>query len=194
ASFTVNPGIDYEGESHPRDGFDVRKPNEKERRIQKLVSLFQFTWKGAPMIYYGTESGMWGADDPDDRKPMVWEDLSYEAESHHPYGEERPVDDNNFDTELFEYYQYLADLRNTEPALKHGNVEVVFQNSDQKLVIFTRVYNDENIWVILNRSDNKHEIDLTEWNQNETVLNLLNGISYSTKTISVEPISALILK
>ena len=86
ASIIVNPGREYDREGHPRDGFDVRKPSEKERKIQKLVALFQFTWKGAPMIYYGTESGMWGADDPDDRKPMVWEDIDYENESHHPFG------------------------------------------------------------------------------------------------------------
>ncbi|MDZ7806692.1 MAG: glycoside hydrolase family 13 protein [Gracilimonas sp.] len=107
ASFTVNQGVEYEGESHPRDGFKIRKPNEKERQLQKLVALFQFTWKGAPMIYYGTESGMWGADDPDDRKPMVWEDMDYEPETHHPFGDDRPADGTNFDRELFEYYQEL---------------------------------------------------------------------------------------
>ena len=30
------------------------------------------------MVYYGTESGMWGGDDPCDRKPMVWDDLKYD--------------------------------------------------------------------------------------------------------------------
>ena len=37
-----------------------------------MVALFQFTYVGAPMMYYGTEAGMWGADDPCDRMPMVW--------------------------------------------------------------------------------------------------------------------------
>ena len=46
-----------------------------ERRIQRLVALMQMTYVGAPMIYYGTEAGMWGADDPCDRMPMVWQEL-----------------------------------------------------------------------------------------------------------------------
>jgi cyclomaltodextrinase / maltogenic alpha-amylase / neopullulanase len=35
-----------------------------EWQIQRLLTLFQMTYVGAPMIYYGTEAGMWGADDP----------------------------------------------------------------------------------------------------------------------------------
>ncbi len=38
--------------------------------------IFQMTYLGAPVIYYGDEAGMWGANDPDSRKPMVWDDLN----------------------------------------------------------------------------------------------------------------------
>lgn len=194
ASFTVNPGIEYEGESHPRDGFDVRKPNADERRVQKLAASFQFTWQGAPMVYYGTESGMWGADDPDDRKPMVWKDLEFEPETHHPFDEKRPEDDNNFNEELFEYYKNLAKLRNSEPALKYGHAKILHQNSEEKLVVFNRSFEGECIWVILNRSDEVLEIDLTEWSDVEEVKNLLNGETYQTKAVNIKPVSALILK
>ncbi|MBD3615937.1 MAG: glycoside hydrolase family 13 protein [Gracilimonas sp.] len=194
ASFTVNRGIEYEGESHPRDGFKVRKPNEEERQIQRLVALFQFTWKGAPMIYYGTESGLWGADDPDDRKPMVWKDLEYEPESRHPFGKDRPVDDNNFDKNLFSYYQKLAQLRNSEAALKKGNARILSHNEEQKLVLFQRDYGDETIWVVLNRSEKEQVIDLTEWSGSESVQNMLSGeIMYSSE-VKVGPISGFILK
>jgi cyclomaltodextrinase len=60
--------------------YDVRKPTEAEYRIQQLMALFQFTYVGAPMVYYGDEVGMWGANDPDCRKPMVWEELEYADE------------------------------------------------------------------------------------------------------------------
>ena len=40
------------------DQYDVRRANEREQQIQRLVALMQFTFVGAPMIYYGTESGM----------------------------------------------------------------------------------------------------------------------------------------
>ena len=39
---------------------------------------------GSPMIYYGDEAGMWGANDPDCRKPMVWPDKKYDAETFNP--------------------------------------------------------------------------------------------------------------
>src|SRR5690606_20199840 len=107
SSMIVNPCLEYDREVHARDGFEVRKPNAEEWQIKKLVALFQFTWQGAPMIYYGTESGMWGADDPDDRKPMLWDDLVYEPEKNHPFNQPRAVDTNQFNHDLFNYYAAL---------------------------------------------------------------------------------------
>jgi glycosidase len=40
------------------------------------MALFKFTYIGAPYIYYGEEVGMWGANDPDCRKPMIWDDMN----------------------------------------------------------------------------------------------------------------------
>jgi len=35
-----------------------------------------------PVIYYGDEKGMWGADSPRNRKPMLWDDYApYEDET-----------------------------------------------------------------------------------------------------------------
>ncbi len=194
ASFTVNRGIEYEGESHPRDGFKVRKPTAEERELQKLVALFQFTWKGAPMIYYGTESGMWGADDPDDRKPMVWQDMEYEPEVHHPYGENRPANDNNFDEDLYSYYKKLAELRNTELPLKWGEAEIVYHNPEKKLVLFSRTYKNEKIWVILNRSTTKQSFDLSEYSDHESISDLLTDKELVASTLEIQPTSGLILK
>ena len=40
------------------------------------VLVQQFTDLGAPHIWNGDEVGMWGADDPDERKPMVWAEFA----------------------------------------------------------------------------------------------------------------------
>ncbi|MDZ7680567.1 MAG: glycoside hydrolase family 13 protein [Fodinibius sp.] len=122
ASMVVNPGRKFDTETKPEDGFDVRKPNTEERRIQKLIALIQFTYVGAPMLFYGTEAGMWGADDPDDRKPMVWPELDYEPEKEHPLGHDRPTDDNNFDKRIFNWYKKLAQVRNNHLALQTGRI------------------------------------------------------------------------
>ncbi len=85
-SMVVNPNrmIDHESSPQHNPNFDVRKPNAEELHIQKLIVAFQMLYSGAPTIYYGEEAGMWGADDPDERKPMVWPDLVYETECAHP--------------------------------------------------------------------------------------------------------------
>lgn len=47
--------------------------DNQELALQTLA--FIFTQTGAPCIYYGTEMGMDGANDPDDRRPMDWSRL-----------------------------------------------------------------------------------------------------------------------
>ena len=63
--------------------FDIRKPSLEERNIQKSIIAFQFFFIGTPFIYYGDEVGMWGADDPDCRKPMIWDEFIYDDEVTH---------------------------------------------------------------------------------------------------------------
>ena len=84
---------------------------------------FQFLSPGAPFIYYGDEFGMCGADDPDCRKPMVWDDLSYAAERAHPLGLSRPVDVVEPDTEMREFYRTVTRWRGDYPVLRRGTFE-----------------------------------------------------------------------
>ncbi|HYE59129.1 MAG TPA: glycoside hydrolase family 13 protein, partial [Rhodothermales bacterium] len=101
--------------------YRVRAPNAAERDLQRLVVLFKTTYVGAPMIYYGDEVGMWGGDDPDDRKPMVWADLEpYQPEASAPRGIQRTPDPVRVDTALLGYYRRAIALRKDEPALRRG--------------------------------------------------------------------------
>lgn len=43
--------------------------------------ILQFSLPGIPLVYYGDEKGMWGADTPENIKPMLWEDINYAMES-----------------------------------------------------------------------------------------------------------------
>src|SRR4029453_16280473 len=76
ASRIVNPDRPYDHQAGPRDdpSYDVRAPGPDEAKRLRLPRAFQFPSPGLPVVYYGTESGMWGADEPDNRKPMVWAD------------------------------------------------------------------------------------------------------------------------
>ena len=110
ASMILNPDLDFDRNRSPIDNpnYILRKPTENERKTQKLIAAFKMTFIGAPLIYYGTEAGMWGTDDPDNRKPMLWEDIKYDDEKTHPLaGKTRPDDPNFFDKSLFQYYLQL---------------------------------------------------------------------------------------
>ena len=86
---------------------------------QKLFVIFQMTYVGAPMVYYGDEVGMWGANDPDDRKPMIWDDIRYEDEVTNPDGSLRPADKVAVNRQLQQHYRLLIQLRQQLPALQH---------------------------------------------------------------------------
>jgi glycosidase len=41
--------------------------------LRRLVQVLQFTLPGSPNIYYGSEVGMTGGSDPENRGPMRWD-------------------------------------------------------------------------------------------------------------------------
>lgn len=202
ASMIVNPGREYNEDGRPERGFDVRKPDAEERRIQKLIALFQFTYVGAPMIYYGTEAGMWGAGDPDDRKPMVWPEFNYEPEKKHPLREERPADDNNFDQKLFNWYQKLGNIRNEHLALQTGTFQLLTLDDNKDIFSFCRFLNHQKyVLVALNRSDNSQNIRISLADfalpVNGYLKNLLTGTRVEIEDgyveINLPPVSGAVL-
>ena len=114
--------------------------------------LFQMTYLGAPMIYYGDEVGMWGGDDPDDRKPMLWTDLQYEDETHHPFGKSRPVDKNTFNSDLFQYYKSLISIRRNNDALQLGDFTTLLTDDKSDIYAFIRTHQEQRVIVIINNS------------------------------------------
>ncbi len=140
------------------DTYLIRAPTAQEREIQKLVALFQMTYVGAPMLYYGTEVGMWGADDPDDRKPMLWADLVYDAEKSAPRGGTRTPDAVAVDTSLLNFYQNAIALRDRSEVLRRGSYEALFADDQTMIFAFRRALGDDATVVVLNRSDEAHSL------------------------------------
>lgn len=131
---------------------DVRKPTTAEYDLQKLFVIFQMTYLGAPMIYYGDETGMWGANDPCCRKPMIWQDLTYEPETHLHDGTQRPADIVTFNDDLFAHYQTLIAIRSASPALQRGDFTTLLTDDTHELFAFKREFEGETAVIILNRS------------------------------------------
>ena len=137
--------------------YKVRAPTDGERRLQRLVALTQMTLSGMPMMYYGTAAGMWGADDPDDRKPMVWPDRTYEVEDSHPHGQDRPADSVRFRHSLFDTYQALISLRTEHRALRRGTTTMLAADDERQMLSYARSHADSpTLITVLNRSDEAH--------------------------------------
>ena len=106
------------------------KTSAAAKARQYLVAFLQFTYAGAPTIYYGDEIGMVGSDDPDDRRAMEW---------------------GRGNKELVEWYATLAAVRDAYPALRTGDVSPVDLDNDS-LLAFVRADGNNTITVIANNS------------------------------------------
>ena len=141
--------------------YKINKPDERTRREQIMLLIHQFTFIGAPQIWYGEEAGMWGADDPDCRKPMVWEDISYEDEraAYDPSGS-RPVDIVSPDTALRSFYRNLCRMRKDNPVLAYGDLQFTVADDRKMLLGYSRIQGNEEVEIIFNRSDSVQVVNV----------------------------------
>lgn len=163
-----NPGR-YKDEPHPRGTPDYRidRPDGRTREIQEMILVQQFTYPGSPHIFYGDEVGMWGADDPDLRKPMVWDDIDYEDETTHPFGLPRKTDQVEPDAALQSVYRGLIALRKAHLRLfADGALEYVTVNDHTRVLAYTRSLGGERALVAFNASDREQPFELPpgDWN------------------------------
>ena len=106
---------------------------------QYVVAFLQFTYPGAPTVYYGDEIGMVGSDDPDDRRAFEW---------------------GKGNRELVEYYARLAAIRNAYPALRTGDLEPVDLGND-RLLAYKRSDSETTLLVVAeNDMSGTHTITL----------------------------------
>jgi cyclomaltodextrinase / maltogenic alpha-amylase / neopullulanase len=98
-------------------------PGITQRRI---VQILQFTLPGAPNIYYGTEIGMLGGEDPENRGPMRWDFV-------------------HVDNPESVWIQKLIAMRKQHRALRVGNFRLV---ESDRLLAFER-YTDRALETVL---------------------------------------------
>jgi glycosidase len=161
-SMAVNPDHVYDHAINPKDDptYNVRAPRGDEVLRQRAAIVFQFTYLGAPMIYYGDEVGMWGADDPDDRKPMVWADMRYEPEASDPRGRARQPDAVRVDVSLLALYQQLGRIRASHRALRRGTIKTVLAHDARRLYAFAREYESDRVVAVFNGSAARTTVEL----------------------------------
>lgn len=148
------------------------------KKQQYLVAFMQFTYAGAPTIYYGDEIGMVGADDPDDRRAFEW---------------------GKGNKELVTWYATLANIRSKYSALRTGTVEPFSTNSDS-ILSYVRSDNKNTMIVLANNKNEEQSvtIDLAEINVTGTAFtDLISSESYKAAdgklVVTVPALSGAIL-
>jgi len=190
-----NPDIwyDHEGNPEQNENYNIENIDEKKKARLKLIVAAQMTLPGSPMIYYGDEAGLWGGDDPDCRKPMIWRDVNYEPETQHPFGKKRNVSVVKFDEDLFQWYKKLISIRKENSVLSLGSIE--FMPSEPNLLIYKRTLDSDTIYIIINNDNSPKSINFNQINLNSTKVNFDMIIGQKIKNIiKINSYSALILR
>jgi glycosidase len=180
--------------------YKINKPDELTRREQMLLLIHQFTFVGAPHIWNGDEVGMWGADDPDCRKPVVWDDIVYEDEkANYDPLKSRPVDIVKPDSELLSFYKKLVLMRRKNPVLVYGDLNFTIADDQKMVLAYNRKMDNDEITAVFNRSDTIQRVllaDLKDRNYSKIMStggSLINVTDSGTE-ITLEPLSVVVLK
>ena len=131
---------------HPNTTIDWRNSPIKPKDILKLISIFQMTYIGAPMLFYGDEVGMWGATDPYCRKPMLWKEFLYDNEKNPSHINQNEVYEQKVDSDLFEWYKKLIRIRLENKTLVYGKFREIFADNDRDQLIIVVINNSFNSW------------------------------------------------
>lgn len=177
--------------------YKIDKPDEHTRKIQKMLLMHQYTYIGAPHIWYGDEVGMWGADDPCTRKPMVWSDIQYQDETTHPMNKARKRDEVKQDTALLNFYQKLIQLRKDHPVLVYGKLDFVLVDDANRTLAYSR-YNDSNEMITaFNKSDQQQILKIPVYRKGDFVDAFDKTVFYHADhglvEVTLEPNQAIIL-
>jgi cyclomaltodextrinase len=200
ASQIINPDRWFDHYANPgqNDYYDVGKPTQAEITKQYLIIGIQMTMPGAPMIYYGDEAGMWGGDDPDCRKPMVWQELFYEPEVADPLGRFRSVDSVKFDSKIFNWYKKLISLRKKNRAFSLGDINFFLVDDNKKVVGYSRNLDKDVLYVFINNKNKSEEVSIGLKNTDEQLIDLINNEAISKKEnaykFSLPPYGIAVLK
>lgn len=177
------------------------KPNQKTLNTAKMLLAHQFTYIGAPQIWAGDEMGMWGSDDPHNRKPLIWPEYKFEGESFHPLRKSRPKDEVKFNQSLFDFYQFMVKMRRANPVLSSGKFEFSEVNDSKQLLSYRRFDDDGNqVLTIFNTGTKLRQLILPAVvvnTQKWQVWRSGNGTdvlhSAPSEQLSIEPQSAMVI-
>ncbi|TDT52001.1 glycoside hydrolase family 13 protein [Fonticella tunisiensis] len=138
-------------DSHDTSRFLYECGNDVERL--KSAVFYMMTTIGIPMIFYGDEAGISGANDPDCRRTMNFDNINYDLHS---------------------FYKKLIKIRRGSSALMEGEYRTV--KVTDSLYAYRRVTEDEEVVCVFNNGDREEEFILE--NCGKVVSELLSEAKY----------------
>ena len=165
ASMLMNPDLEYDKGNRLQDNgpqYNPSRPSEAAYKKLMLMVGLQMTFPSAPMIYYGDELGMYGADDPSDRKPMYWPDLM-------------PFDDpdERIHEELHQHYQHMIAARATYDVLQVGSFMHLEHEAGKDVFAFARQLNNQHAIIVINRGQTDMTVTLpVRWRDGTEVVRI----------------------
>ncbi|MGE5572432.1 MAG: glycoside hydrolase family 13 protein [Bacteroidota bacterium] len=114
---------------------------EGDRRRMIPAVVFQMTYPGVPIVYYGDEVGMMGGKDPGCRGTMIW-------------------DERLQDRELLGLYRGLIRLRRGSAALRRGDMRWLLVDDPTRTFAFSRTCGNETVVVAVCAGERQVTLDL----------------------------------
>ncbi len=165
------------------------KPNDETYRRTKLYLMHQFTIPGAPQIWNGDEMGMWGADDPDCRKPLWWDNFSFDDEYRNNFQTSpHTYDKVEFNKDYFNFYKQLIKIRKANPLLETGDIEFIIAEGNK--LGYKRFDDNNEIIVLFNMEDKAETFELPK---GSVYVNLFDN-SPASKSVKLPPVSGVIFR
>lgn len=141
--------------------YKVYRPDDATWKLLKMYVLYQFSSVGAPHIWNGDEFGMWGANDPDERKPIWWDDIDFEDEQAHPYAPRvAPPDRIEANNELLKFYKGVIGLRTQNQVLALGSLDYILQDDERMLLGYTRSLDENQAIAVFNLSGEEQDVEV----------------------------------
>lgn len=126
------------------------------KKKQHLAAAFQLLLPGMPMIYYGDEYAMPGANDPDCRRGMYW-------------------DEEYQDKEMYEWYKRLIQVRKSHACIVEGELDGIVTEDEEGTVVLIRKNGEETIAMIFNCSSSAKKFNAYTEKYNLLTENTFDG-------------------
>lgn len=179
----------YHANPNENPAYKTGKPDKESYARLRLYLIHLFTTVGAPQIWNGEEMGMWGADDPYGRKPLMWKEMKFEPENRNNISKQKPVYDKvRFDQATFNFYKKLIQIRKENPVLVDGETD--FLLTEGKKLIYKRYTDTSEIIVVFNLEAKTQTVRLADGNY----VDLITGKSINGKNLKVKSMEGFILK